>query len=315
MSTLTQQIADKYQGSVPQRIINAVEKAAARTGADFSLLMQKASAESGFDASAKSKSSSATGLFQFIDSTWLTMVKQYGDKYGLGNLASQIDMKNGKPCVTDCKVKDAILKLRNNPELSALMAGEMTADDKQYLEQHTDGSVGKTEMYLAHFLGAGGAAKFLNKRDDNGNLAAASVFPHEARANRSIFFDKAGRPRTLDQVYSLFSRKINDDSTAVASTDTPDAATSPLSSTAASTPAPASTAALTLMQNVVAQALPSSNAGGISWDDTAGSSSGFSHASPIPNSKLSAENMLVIAQMQNHATHHGLRSDKPHYNS
>src|ERR1035437_9911408 len=114
MSTLVQQIIDKYQGSAPQRVVNAVENAAARTGADFSQLMEKASTESGFNPSAKSSSSSATGLFQFIDSTWLSMVKEHGAKYGLGNLASQIQMKDGKPCVANCTVKNTILALRKN---------------------------------------------------------------------------------------------------------------------------------------------------------------------------------------------------------
>jgi hypothetical protein len=123
MSTLMQQIAEKYQGSAPQRVINAVEKAASATGADFSQLMQKASTESGFNASAKSSNSSATGLFQFIDSTWLGMVKEHGAQLGLGKYADQIHIKDGKPCVANCSVKNTILNLRKNPEISAMMAG------------------------------------------------------------------------------------------------------------------------------------------------------------------------------------------------
>jgi hypothetical protein len=209
MTSLLSQIIDKYHGLASKEVVQAVENAAAKTGVDFSFLMEKAAAESGFDPAARSKSSTATGLFQFIDSTWLHMVKEYGAKYGLGNLAEQIKIKDGKPCVDDCAEKEAILGLRNNPGIAALMAGEFSAANRQYLETNTGGAVGTTELYFAHFMGPGGAAKFLNSRAQNGNLLAASVFPKEANANKNVFFDPAtGQARTLDGVYDFFAQKF-----------------------------------------------------------------------------------------------------------
>ncbi|MCK5556643.1 MAG: lytic transglycosylase domain-containing protein, partial [Alphaproteobacteria bacterium] len=117
MSALLSQIIDKYQSVAPQRVIQAIEKASARTGANFSFMMDKASAESSFNPSATSKSSTATGLFQFIESTWLNMVKQHGAKHGMGKFANQIQIRNGRPCVDNCNVKDTILNLRKNPEI------------------------------------------------------------------------------------------------------------------------------------------------------------------------------------------------------
>ncbi len=221
------------------RVIHAVADAAKRTGTDFSFLMEKAAAESGFKTDAKAKSSSATGLFQFIDSTWLMMVKQYGAKYGLGQLASQIEVKNGKACVGDCTVKREILDLRKNPEVSALMAGEFSADNRDYLEAHTDGKVGRTEMYLAHFLGAGSAAKFLNNRAKDGDTAAAQLFPHEAAANKNVFFDASGNARSLDDVYNRFAAKFKGDSVAPAPASAPAAPVQVATSIASSTPAQA----------------------------------------------------------------------------
>ncbi len=316
MTTLVQQIINKYQGSAPQRVVNAVENAATQTGADFSLLMEKASTESGFNASAKSSTSSATGLFQFIDSTWLGMVKEYGAKFGLGQYADQIQIKNGKPCVANCDVKTAILNLRKNPEISALMAGEMTTEDKQYLLNNTDGTVGRTEMYVAHFMGSGNAAKFLNAREDNGAASAAQLFPKEAHANKSIFFNSAGQARTLDQVYSVLARKIGGTQTAGITTGTPTSqplAGSDTTASVSSANALPLSNCIPLMQSMVAQTLPSSN--GIIWNDAAASSrSGFSHASGfIPGQKLSANSILLLAQMQHHATS-GIGS-KSQYNS
>lgn len=208
-ATLQSEIAQKYQGVASSRVIQAVQKASAKTGVDFAFLMEKASTESSFDPNAKSKSSSASGLYQFIDGTWLSMVKRYGDKYGLGDYADKIEMKNGKACVDDCNVKAAILNLRNNPEISACMAGEYSAENKDFLQDHTKGDIGSTELYLAHFMGAGGAAKFLNARDYDGTAIGAQIFPNAAHANKNVFYDRTtGKARTLDEIYNVFDKKF-----------------------------------------------------------------------------------------------------------
>lgn len=204
-------IINKYQGVAPKQVIAAVEKAARRTGADFSFLMEKAAAESSFNPKAKSRSSSATGLFQFIEGTWLNMVKKYGPKYGLSQLSDKITVKDGKASVADSDVRRQILSLRKNPEISALMAGEFCEENKCILEGRTQADVGATELYLAHFMGAGGAVKFLNSREQNGNALAARLFPEAARANKNVFFDaQTKQPRTLDQIYDLFAKKFDD---------------------------------------------------------------------------------------------------------
>ncbi|MCK5658596.1 MAG: transglycosylase SLT domain-containing protein [Alphaproteobacteria bacterium] len=215
MSALLSQIIDKYQSVAPQRVIQAIEKASARTGANFSFMMDKASAESSFNPSATSKSSTATGLFQFIESTWLNMVKQYGAKHGMGKFANQIQIRNGRPCVDNCNVKDTILNLRKNPEIAALMAGEFSAQNKQYLEKHTNENVGATELYLAHFMGASGATRFLNARNSGGETIAANLFPKEALTNKNVFFNPAtGHARTLNGIYDFFAQKFGSENVA-----------------------------------------------------------------------------------------------------
>lgn len=204
-------IIAKYQNIAPKSVIQAVAVASRKTGADFSFMMEKASTESGFDAKATSSTSSATGLYQFISTTWLGMIKKYGAKYGLGQYADQISYKNGKACVEDCDARKKILSLRNDPAISALMAGEYTAENRAYLKAHTSGDVGSTELYLAHFMGAGGAAKFLNSRTVDAHAVGAEIFPHEARANHHVFYAKNGQPRTLEQIYNFFDKKFSDD--------------------------------------------------------------------------------------------------------
>src|SRR5262245_58751937 len=109
MTALATQNINKYQGVAPNQVIHAVRKAAQKTGVDFAFLMEKASTESSFNPAAKSKHSSATGLFQFIEQTWLNMVKKYGDKYGLEKYADQIEIKGGVACCDDSKMKNEIL--------------------------------------------------------------------------------------------------------------------------------------------------------------------------------------------------------------
>ena len=191
------------------RVVNAIKAAAYSTGVNFAYLMEQAAAESSFDAKAGSKSSSAKGLYQFIESTWLKMVKSHGAEHGLGKYAAMID-DNGK--VADPQARKEILELRNNPEKASLLAAEFASENQRYLEQYSGlapEEIGSTELYLAHFLGAGGAAAFLKAQKDNPLANAADLFPKAANANRNVFYDaKTGEGRTLAGVYDFFAKKF-----------------------------------------------------------------------------------------------------------
>lgn len=187
-------------------VVNAIKKASARTGVDFAYLMEKASAESSFRPDVKAKTSSATGLFQFIERTWIGMVRDHGADHGLGKYADKIT-PDGR--VADAKTRKEILELRKDPEMAAVMAAEYAADNKAYLETRLKGEVGPVEMYLAHFMGPGGATGFLKAMAKNPMGNAADIFPEAARANRGVFYDgKTGKPRTLAAVYDFFAKKF-----------------------------------------------------------------------------------------------------------
>lgn len=185
---------DKVTAQAPANVIKAIHTASSRTGVDFSYLVQQANVESSFDPKAKADSSSATGLYQFIDSTWMQMVNRYGEDYGLD---------------TDKMSRKEILSLRNDPKASSFMAAAFASENEKQLKENWGGKVGSTELYLAHFLGAGGASSFLKARDDNPLQAAADQFPGAARANRTVFYDQeTGRPRTMEEVYQFFDKKF-----------------------------------------------------------------------------------------------------------
>ena len=201
------------KGTAPmvQSVHHAIARASARTGVDFSYLMNKAQIESNFDPSARSTTSSARGLYQFTQKTWLQMVRDFGEKYGLGRYAAAIDEK----CrVGDAGTRQKILDLRNDPETSACMAAEYAAQNAEILQKNLGGAhdIGDTELYLAHFLGPGGASKFLSALQEDPQAPASELFQTEARANKGIFFDpKTGQSKSLQQIYDRFAARMNEE--------------------------------------------------------------------------------------------------------
>lgn len=195
--------ADLVRG--PAAIIGAVREAAARTGTDFSFLLAQARVESGLEARAQAATSSARGLYQFTKSTWLHMVEAHGARHGLGWAA---DLLKSGAAQAGTAARETILALRDDPVAASLMAGELARDNAAALQAKLGRAAGAAELYLAHFLGAGGAGQFLSALAEAPGRAAADVVPAAAAANRSIFFDKAGTARSLAEVQALLSGRL-----------------------------------------------------------------------------------------------------------
>ena len=226
-------------GGLAGRVSSAIQLASARTGVDFSYLFNQARIESGLNPNARARTSSATGLFQFIDQTWLATVHEHGAEHGLGWAAGAIQRgSNGRYHVADPAMRRAILDLRRQPEAASAMAAEFASDNRAYLERRLGRTAEPVDLYLAHFLGAGGASRFLAAHDANPNASAAAVMPSAARANRWVFYNRNGTPRTLDQVRERFAEKMGGDSTR------PDSSMPPIAP-----PSESSTLRLAAMQN------------------------------------------------------------------
>lgn len=183
-----------------------VRDAASRTGVDFSYLMAQARVESGLNPAAQARTSSARGLYQFTNSTWLETVRKHGAAHGLGWAADAIASGAAK---AGSAARETILGLRDNAEAAALMAGEFARDNGAALEARLGRAVGSTDLYMAHFLGAGGAAKFLGVLAAAPDTAAAGVLPAAAAANRGVFFRKDGSARTAAEIYARFEAKLS----------------------------------------------------------------------------------------------------------
>ncbi len=202
--------AAKMQQIAPKAVVDAIRKASDKTGVDFSYLMAQAKAESSFNPKARARTSSATGLYQFIDRTWLKTVQQHGEKHGLGKYAQAIETgRNGSPFVRDAELRREILDLRKDPEIASMMAAELARDNRQNLESRLGRKANATDLYMAHFLGAGGAAQFLSTLDKTPEKQGSALLPEAAKSNVAVFYDPAKKARSVADIYALFAGKFN----------------------------------------------------------------------------------------------------------
>src|SRR5947199_1266923 len=186
------------------RTAGAIKQAANATGTSFEYLLTTAKMESDFNPAAGASTSSARGLYQFIDQTWLGTVKEAGAQLGYGGYADAITKSaSGSYSVSDPAARSAIMKLRDDPDAASSMAAVLTQSNSFRLT----GKIGRrptdAELYIAHFMGVGGAAKLIANAEDNPKASAARLFPNAATANRSIFFDRSRGARSVSEVYSV----------------------------------------------------------------------------------------------------------------
>jgi murein DD-endopeptidase MepM/ murein hydrolase activator NlpD len=114
--------------------------------------------ESAGNATAKNPLSTATGLGQFIEGTWLRMMKTY------------------RPDLADTMTREALLALRTDPTISREMVQNLAREGEAYLRARGhDITAGR--LYLCHFLGADGAHRVLGAADDAllGDVLGAGV--------------------------------------------------------------------------------------------------------------------------------------------
>ncbi len=194
--------------SITSRIEQAFQSASSSTGTSFEYLLKTAARESSFNPTAKASTSSATGLFQFVESTWLETMKEAGPQYGLSEYSDQISQtSSGKYVVKDAAERKEILGLRNDPVISSVMAGALTQKNSEYLQSKLGRTPSDGELYIAHFLGAKGATQLISAAADTPDTSATSMFPRQAKANKGIFYNRDGSSRSTSEVYDTLVSK------------------------------------------------------------------------------------------------------------
>lgn len=185
-------------------VMGAIKEGAQKSGADFSYLVKTARRESSLDPKARASRSSAEGLFQFVEQTWLGTLKEAGPKLGLGRFSqSVIETRPGHYDVPDPQMRIAILSLRSDPKISSLLAGALTQSNGEALQQNLGRKASPEDLYLAHLLGVQGATETIRRSEMTPEDAASTIFPDAARSNPSLFFDTKGRARTISELRTL----------------------------------------------------------------------------------------------------------------
>src|SRR6516225_2775782 len=131
-------------------VTGAIRGAAQATGTSFSYLLATAKIESDLDPNLTMRTSSATGLFQFIDQTWLGTLKQAGPAFGYGAYANAITKNptTGRYSVDDPQMRHEIMQLRTDPTANAVMAGVLTQKNAAALTRRIGRAPTDGELYM-----------------------------------------------------------------------------------------------------------------------------------------------------------------------
>jgi hypothetical protein len=195
----------------PRWLVETILKAAEKTGVDPVYMMTLADVESSLLPGAKASTSSAAGLFQFIDRTWLEVLYMHGAAHGFTAAAAAIRMVDDEPVLVNESQRSWILGLKRDPYLAGLMAGELIRDISRELRANGERELTEAELYLAHFFGASSATRFLAALDEKPDASATQLFPRAAKANAGLFSEKAGKKRrsvTVSELYDRIDSKI-----------------------------------------------------------------------------------------------------------
>ena len=190
--------------SGPEPVRAAIVRAARATGVNFDYLLAQARIESSLDPAARAPTSSAAGLYQFTRGTWLETLDRHGASHGMGWAEGAID--GGR--IGDPALRAQVMALRFDPNASALMAAELASDNRDVLARTLGREPDAAELYTAHFLGAAGATSFLSALVSEPGQSAVALLPQAAAANRGIFFDPVGAPRSVAGVMDLIRGKV-----------------------------------------------------------------------------------------------------------
>jgi hypothetical protein len=185
----------------PLDIEGAIRTAAGMTGVPQTYLQRTADKESSGDPMAAATTSTARGLYQVVDGTWLELISRYGSKYGLWAEANAIEHDgDGDAFIADAAERQRILDLRFDARVSALMAAELAGENMRILQASLGRAATDDDLYIAHFIGPTEAVRLIAMAARAPGHIAASSFPREASSNEGVFYTASGSPRTCAEV-------------------------------------------------------------------------------------------------------------------
>jgi hypothetical protein len=216
LGVLARRLPTRWAASAETR--HAIRKAAGDVGIDAGYLLAVAALESSFDADARATGTTARGLYQFTEDTWLRVVKVFGTKHGLAEHAAAIVVAaNGSVSLPEETVRKTVMELRSDPALAAAMAAELALDNKTRLERLLGRPVSTGELYLAHFLGVTSASRMIQAAYARPHVPASLILPAAAETNPGVF-GPASDPVSAGTIVARIEAYFRDDVPRLAST-------------------------------------------------------------------------------------------------
>jgi len=194
---------------IPPAVMAAIETAARESGVDPHLLVAMAWRESRFNPNARSRQSSAKGLLQFTTETWLQVVRQYGSQYDAGGYAAAIRRdRSGELVVSGKGMRAAILRMRNDPVLSAELAAHNMIQQSVAMHKQLRRKITPADLYLLHVLGPTGAGRFLTAVARHPSESSVEVASYDVMRNAGLLA-RDGRPMTVRNTYYAAGAMLN----------------------------------------------------------------------------------------------------------
>lgn len=196
--------------------MDAIRRASRDSGADFAELMTKIAIESAFDEEAEADRSSATGLGQHIDQTWLAAVYMFGNRFGMEDAVRDITRRKTNSgayvySVADDEREQEILNLRSDRYFSAALTGALMQENDALLRNRLGRNANATDRYIAHMMGPRDAVTLIRAATQGDPRSSYSLFSqhNNPARNNPRFFKRNGHYLTAGQVYNNIERFIN----------------------------------------------------------------------------------------------------------
>ena len=198
-------------------LIDILLEVSEKTETDFELLALKAMLESDLGRNTTNPSSTARGVFQYIETTWLTLMARYGERIGHKDYAESVkfDAITKEPYVDRLSrySRAEILKLRFDTRVAALIKAHQMKEETPLMEIFKDSKkLSATDHYIAHMMGLGMAKDFYAlKNQESDKILTHSgnpLFREAAILNPAFFYDEKGAALTAPQAYKNFTARI-----------------------------------------------------------------------------------------------------------
>lgn len=99
-----------------------------------------------------------------------------------------------------------ILEMRSDPDASILATAVLAKQTDRLVRAVTGRPATDAELYMGHFLGAGGAAELMRKLQSDPDASSVDLFPQAAAANKTVFYNKDGSAKTAQELYNELGR-------------------------------------------------------------------------------------------------------------